>query len=130
VTRRGGRNRGSTMVTILWRDIPAQVTAGDGADRCRRILPRRFQKAIDRAAMVAGRTQASDYVAEWRRTAIQFSGDPTAATRLEAERLEAEFPLERLNELVASGGWDPARPESDQLRSSSRDLSETGDNSP
>ncbi len=98
------------MVTILWRDIPAQVNAGAPGDRTQRVLPRRFQKAIDRAAMVADKTTASEYVAEWRRATVEFTGDPETAAVTEAERLEAEFPLERLDEFVATGGWDPSDP--------------------
>ncbi len=60
--------------------------------------------------MVAGKTQASEYVAEWRRDTSTFSGDAGAAAATEAERLESEFPLERLNEFVAAGGWNPDRP--------------------
>ena len=109
MSRGGRRGSGSTRVTILWRDIPAQVNAGAGTDRTQRILPRRFQKAIDRAAMVADKTQASEYVAEWRRLATTFDGDAESAAVSEAERLESEFPLERLNQFVAAGGWDPDR---------------------
>ena len=106
----GRRGAGTTRVTILWRDIPAQVNAGAGAERTQRILPRRFQKAIDRAAMVADKTQASEYVAEWRRQTSTFTGEAEAAALTEANRLESEFPMERLNEFVAAGGWDPDRP--------------------
>jgi hypothetical protein len=130
VTGRGGRSRESTMVTILWRDIPAQVNAGAGSGRSQRILPRRFQKAIDRAAMVAGKTQASDYVAVWRRTATEFTGNAAAAARAEAERLEADFPRERLDELVAAGGWDPDRRDAGRGRSPASNLSDPGESNP
>lgn len=110
MSRRGRRAASSSIVTILWRDIPAQVNAGGGDERSQRILPRRFQKAIDRAAMVAGKTQASDYVAEWRRVSVPLAGEPEAAAVAEAERLEAEFPRERLDRFVAAGGWDPDQP--------------------
>ena len=93
---------------ISWRDIPAQVNGGSGANRAQRILPRRFQKAIDRAAMVAGKTQASQYVGEWRRTLIPSnSGDPESAAIAAAAELEEAFPRERLDEFVKTGGWDP-----------------------
>lgn len=118
------------MVTILWRDIPAQVNAGSGADRSQRILPRRFQKAIDRAAMVAGTTHASEYVAEWRRVASDFSGDPDAAAVAEAERIEAEFPLERLNEYVATGGWNPDNHQTDRPPTPEPTLGATEESSP
>ena len=112
--RRGGRRRGGRraddgqIVVICWRDIPAQVNAGSGEDRVQRILPRRFQRAIDRAAMVAGKTQASEYVGEWRRVlAPGDPDDPEAAAAAAAARLEDEFPRSRLDAFVAAGGWDP-----------------------
>ena len=76
-----------------------------------RILPRRFQRAIDRAAMVAGKTQASEYVGEWRRTRIPANGtDPESAAIAAATQLEETFSRERLDEFVKTGGWDPSRP--------------------
>ena len=104
------RNDGGSLVLISWRDIPAQVNGGSGADRVQRILPRRFQRAIDRAAMVAGKTQASQYVGEWRRTTIPAgSDDPETAAMAAATSLEEAFPRERLDEFVRTGGWDPDR---------------------
>ena len=47
------RRSASEITVILWRDIPAQVNGRDGDERHQIILPGRFQKAIDRAAMVA-----------------------------------------------------------------------------
>ncbi len=108
---RGGRRRrgdANRLVLISWRDIPAQVNGGSGTDRVQRILPRRFQRAIDRAAMVAGKTQASEYVGEWRRTTIPAGAhDPEAAAMAAAADLEEAFPRERLDEFVRTGGWDP-----------------------
>lgn len=110
--RRGDRRRGSggDLVIICWRDIPAQVNAGSGDARIQRILPRRFQRAIDEAAMVAGLTGASQYIGEWRRTTRpDRGGDPEAAALRVAEELEEAFPRERLKTFVATGGWDPER---------------------
>jgi 5-methyltetrahydrofolate--homocysteine methyltransferase len=42
------------------------------------MLPHRFQKAIDRAAMVAGKKTAQDYVGEWRRTSYPLDGELVA----------------------------------------------------
>ncbi|MDE0162049.1 MAG: virulence factor [Acidimicrobiaceae bacterium] len=110
---RGGRRRRNDdgrLVLISWRDIPAQVNGGSGADRVQRILPRRFQRAIDRAAMVAGKTQASQYVGEWRRSVIPSGADdPEEAAMAAAASLEEAFPRERLDEFVKTGGWDPDR---------------------
>jgi Virulence factor len=102
--------RGSGLVVISWRDIPAQVNAGAGADKHQVVLPRRFQKAIDDAAMVAGKKTASEYVGEWRRTTLPLeSGDAAAAAEAEAHRLDADFPRERLARLVANGGFEQAQ---------------------
>ncbi|MCE2511961.1 MAG: virulence factor [Acidimicrobiia bacterium] len=109
-SRRRRRNDDGSLVLISWRDIPAQVNGGSGPNRVQRILPRRFQRAIDRAAMAAGKTQASQYVGEWRRTMIPAgSGDPEAAAMAAAASLEEAFPRERLDEFVKTGGWDPDR---------------------
>ena len=96
---------------ISWRDIPAQVNGGVGGDKHQHVLPRRFQTAIDRAAVKAGKRTASEYVAEWRRQTVPlpdgFDGDLAAAVRIEAERLEHEFSAERLRAVVDAGGWAP-----------------------
>ena len=109
--RRSGRRRrrdDGSLVLISWRDIPAQVNGGSGTARAQRILPRRFQRAIDRAAMVAGKTEASQYVGEWRRTLIPGDADdPEGAAIAAAAELEEAFPRERLDEFVKTGGWDP-----------------------
>ena len=102
--------RNSELIVISWRDIPAQVNARSGDDKHQVVLPRRFQRAIDDAAMVADKKTASEYVGEWRRTSLAIPPDPDAipgAAEAEARRLEAVFPPERLQRFVASGGWDP-----------------------
>ena len=108
--RSGRRGADDRIIVICWRDIPAQVNAGSGDNRTQRILPRRFQRAIDRAAMVAGKTEASQYVGEWRRVVrLGNPADPAAAALEAAARLEDEFPRSRLDAFVAAGGWDPDR---------------------
>jgi hypothetical protein len=106
------RRGGDQIVVISWRDIPAQVNGRSGDDKHQVVLPRRFQRAIDEAAMVAGKRSAGDYVAQWRRTAIALpegETDLAATTEAEAERLKADFPPERLSVFVTTGGWDPDR---------------------
>ena len=122
-----GRRRSDdgSLVVISWRDIPAQVNGGSGDNRAQRILPRRFQRAIDRAAMVAGKTQASEYVGEWRRTVIPGDpGDPESAAIAAAAELEESFPRARLDEFVKTGGWDLER-DGAADPSDGRDLSPT-----
>ena len=100
------RNRGGPgLVTIYWRDIPAQVTATteDGSKE-QVLLHQRFQVAIDRAAAVAGLTETDDYVNEWRRVAASVDGDPVAAAHATAEQLDSEHPRDVLEALEANGG--------------------------
>ena len=63
------------LVVISWRDIPAQVNAQAGRRRHQVVLDDRFQQAIDRAAMVAGKKTAHEYVAEWRRHSVPCGDD-------------------------------------------------------
>ncbi len=105
------RRSASEIVVIMWRDIPAQINGKDGDERHQVMLPHRFQKAIDRAAMVAGKKTAQDYVGEWRRTNHPLVGDVVACVESTAATIEQEFTNERLHILVANGGWDPASPE-------------------
>jgi hypothetical protein len=102
--------RGNELVVISWRDIPAQVNARSGTDKHQVVLARRFQRAIDDAAMVAGKKTASEYVGEWRRVSLALPPDLDAiavAATEEADRLDDAFPKERLQRFVANGGWDP-----------------------
>jgi hypothetical protein len=102
--------RGNGLVVISWRDIPAQVNGGAGDTKHQVVLPRRFQRAIDEAAMVADKKTASEYVGEWRSTRLELppGGDgPQAAAEREAAALDHAFPRERLQRFVANGGWDP-----------------------
>jgi hypothetical protein len=75
------------------------------------VLPHRFQKAIDRAAMVAGKKTAQEYVAEWRRASYPLHGPLAAAVDATAASIDEEFTNERLHTLIDSGGWDPASPD-------------------
>ena len=99
------------LITLFWRDIPAQVIAESGRGRNRlqaKIeLPRRFAIAIDAAAMKDRANSADDYLAEWRRSEPVSCGDDldAEATKLAAD-IDAEYPAERVGKLVASGGFD------------------------
>lgn len=90
---------------IYWRDIPAQVLAQRGRVREKVHLSQRFQEAIDRAAMRAGKGSSDAYIAEWRRESSSCDeGDLQAIATSEAQRLEAEYSDERLLELVRNRG--------------------------
>ena len=97
------------VVTLYWRDIPAQVVAEKGRGRKREQakieLDRRLALAIDEAAMRDGADSTDDYLADWRRGApVECSDELEAEARRVAERLEAEFDGKLLAELVNSGG--------------------------
>ncbi len=92
------------LVTIYWRDIPAQVTAQQGRTREKALLDARFQHAIDRAAMVAGMEDTDSYVAQWRREAAALDGDMAAAVATEIARIDAAYDRVRLERLVTAGG--------------------------
>ena len=108
---RGGRRRGGApaLSTISWRDIPAQLTARAADDQHKVLLHARFQHAIDRAAAVAGLTTTHDYVQQWRNASSPLgSGDVAAQLDQQCAELEAAYPRERLEALVANGGLEPA----------------------
>ncbi len=95
-----------TLTVIWWRDIPAQVVAKDRRESHKIVLHPRFQVAIDRAAMKAGRKAFGDYIEEWRREGRPCGDDLKAEANAEAARLEAHYTKEVLARLVAAGGVD------------------------
>jgi len=95
----------ASLIIVYWRDIPAQVIVKRGREAAKRQLAERFEKAIDRAAMRAGKRDTDSYLAEWRRAdPLPCGDDLEAEAASHAARLEAEFTDERLDELVKSGG--------------------------
>ena len=73
-------------IDILWRDIPSQVLVKRGRDRGKYMLSARFQEAVDRAAMRAGKGGSDAYLEEWRR--VTTSIEEEGALEDIAERLE------------------------------------------
>ena len=59
--RRGGAGE---VVTIFWRDIPAQVNGQAGRQRHQVLLSAKFQRAIDRAKRKAKIYTAEEDVAQ------------------------------------------------------------------
>lgn len=94
------------VVVVYWRDIPAQVIVGKGRRGQKRVLPERFEQAIDRAAMKVGAGDSDAYLAEWRKAApYTVDGEDTAVADAEATRLDAEYDHERIKALIANNGW-------------------------
>jgi hypothetical protein len=93
------------LITICWRDIPAQVIGKKGRkSSCKQALSPRFESAIDRAAMRAGRGSSDDYLEDWRRVSQPCGEDLEQAVADEVARLESEFPPDVLEQVVRANG--------------------------
>jgi hypothetical protein len=92
---------------ISWRDIPAQVVVKRGRESAKIQLSARFQEAVDRAAMRAGRGGSDAYLADWQRSPPRpCSDDIKAEAAAEAARLEQRYTDEDLERLIRSKGVD------------------------
>ncbi|HEY2675755.1 MAG TPA: virulence factor [Steroidobacteraceae bacterium] len=97
----------ASLIIISWRDIPAQVIVKRGRETAKVQLSHRFQEAVDRAAMRAGKGSSDAYLADWARSAPRPCGeDLNAEAAAEAALLEAKYTDERLESLVRSKGVD------------------------
>lgn len=92
------------LITIYWRDIPMQVIARDGRKTAKRVLNKRFQFAVDKAAMNAGKKSYGDYIEEMRRAQRECGDDIEAEADAELARLEKAYSKDVLHGLIASGG--------------------------
>ena len=101
----------ASLILICWRDVPAQVIVRHGRDVARVQLSQRFQEAVDRAAMRAGRGASDAYLEDWRRSPPRPCGDDLQAeARREAAAIEARFSDEDLEQLVRDQGIDERKP--------------------
>ncbi len=93
-------------ICVYWRDIPSQVIVQRGRQREKSMLSSRFQEAIDRAAMRAGKGGSDAYIAEWRRETSRCSSEDELrqVAEREAARLESEFSDDRLDALIRNHG--------------------------
>ena len=92
------------LISIYWRDIPAQVIGRQGRTNVKRELEPRFAQAIDRAAMRAGRGSSDAYLADWRRESEVVEGDLEKIVADRVAELENAFDNERLEAVVKAGG--------------------------
>lgn len=95
----------SHVTIIMWRDMPAQVVAKKGRVTHKIELAPRFQQAIDRAAMRAGSIGSDEYLEDWRRESRPCGDDLETEAAAEAARIDAQFPLDVLNEYVINNGY-------------------------
>ncbi|MEO8859656.1 MAG: virulence factor [Burkholderiaceae bacterium] len=95
------------LIMISWRDIPAQVLVKAGRETAKVQLPLRFQEAIDRAAMRAGKASSDAYLADWKRSEPRACGNELQAeAKAEAARIEARYSDEDLLRLVRCHGLE------------------------
>ena len=95
------------LITVYWRDIPAQVIAKKGRNSAKIPLPERFQVAIDRAAMRAGKGSSDHYLEDWRRDARACSDDLNHEAQTQAAQLDAEFNDDYLEKIIKNSGIKP-----------------------
>lgn len=95
----------ASLTIISWRDIPAQVVVKQGRQTAKVQLSQRFQEAVDRAAMRAGRGSSDAYLADWKRSDPRACGeDLDAEAAAEAARIEAAYTDDDLERLIRSKG--------------------------
>ena len=95
----------AALSIISWRDIPAQVIVRRGRETAKVQLSARFQEAVDRAAMRAGKGSSDAYLADWKRSDPRPCGeDLKAEAAAEAARIEAAFSDEALEALIRAKG--------------------------
>lgn len=104
MARRGGN--GAVVVTIYWRDIPAQVNGQSGRDRHQVMLSNKFQRAIDRAKRKANIYTAEEDIAQWHRVSVPCDGDVAVAADEAAAHLESTITKEFLGKLAYAGGFE------------------------
>lgn len=93
-------------IVIYWRDIPSAVIYKKGRAKGKVQLSQRFQEAIDRAAMRAGKGGTEAYIAEWRRavSTSEEAGTLDELARQWADRIEQSFTDAELTKLIKAHG--------------------------
>ena len=93
------------LTIIGWRDIPAQVIVKRGREVAKVQLSQRFQEAVDRAAMRAGKGSSDAYLADWKRSDPKPCGDDIEAeANAAAAELEARYSDADLEQLIRAKG--------------------------
>jgi hypothetical protein len=101
----------ASLIIISWRDIPSQVIVKRGREAAKVQLSARFQEAIDRAAMRAGKGSSDAYLADWRRSAPRSCGEQLEQeAAVAAAALEERYTDEDLLRIIRAKGNDVAIP--------------------
>jgi hypothetical protein len=113
------------LTVIKWRDIPMQIVVRDDAGAsARRLLPDRFQEAVDAAAMVAGLIGSDDYTAQMAMDRSDVGDDLEAEAQAAEDAVLAEWTEDALKVAIRAGGYkggadvagenEPVRPSSEE----------------
>ena len=93
------------LITVFWRDIPSHIIFKTKSGRFKKQMSPRFEEAIDRAAMRAGKGSSEAYMADWRRDIRNIKADdPESIVDKEIELLEIMFSDDLLEKTVKSKG--------------------------
>ena len=94
------------LTIITWRDIPMQIVVRDDAGAsARRLLPEKFQEAVDAAAMVAGLIGSDEYTEQMRMDKRACGDDLEAEVEAARAAIEAEWTDEVLRAAIRAGGF-------------------------
>ena len=95
------------LIIISWRDVPAQMLVKSGRETAKVQLSHRFQEAVDRAAMRAGKSGSDAYLADWKRSEPRRCGDDLKAeAEAEAAAIEARYSDDDLLRLIRAHGLE------------------------
>ena len=93
------------LITVFWRDIPSHIIFKTKSGKFKKQMSPRFEKAIHRAAMRAGKGSSDAYMADWRREIVKIkTDDPQSIVDQEIELLEQMFSDDLLEKTVKSKG--------------------------
>jgi len=82
---------------MYWKHIPFQVKAWEGDTQVKRMMPDRFQVAIDAYAMKDGSTEMDAYLDGWRWGQVETrDGTPEEVLAAVVAELDAANPRDRL----------------------------------
>lgn len=95
------------LITVYWRDIPAQIIAKERRQSEKVQLGERFADAIDRAAMRAGLIGTDAYLEEWKRVSRNCGDDLKGEAAQAAQVIESEYDKDRLMTLIRNDGLEP-----------------------
>ncbi len=97
----------ANLITVYWRDIPAQIIAKERRTSAKIELSPRFADAIDRAAMRAGKGDTNAYLEEWHRVSKPCGSDLQTIADAAAAKIELAYDKDRLLALIKNDGKEP-----------------------